>query len=100
MLIHNGTNDTPTRWQTDAIAEDIIQLALKLKTGLCGISVSNTVVRNDQYRNKASGVNCKLKDLCKEKNLHYVDHSNSFKYKTFKWSKTPFKHKRYKDLIE
>ena len=34
------------------------------------------VARNDQYRKKASAVNHKLKDLYKEKNLHYIDHSN------------------------
>ena len=76
ILIHVGNNDLPTRRQPDVIAKDIIQLALKLKTNSCDISVSNIVARNDQYRNKAP-VNPKLKDLCKEKNLHYIDHSNS-----------------------
>ena len=76
VLIHVGTNDLPTRQQPDFIAEDI-QLALKLKTNSCEVSVSNIVARYDQYRKKASVVNYKLKDLCKEKNLHYIDHSNS-----------------------
>ena len=40
------------------------------------MSISNIVARNDQHRKNASAVNHKLKDLCKEKNLHYIDHSN------------------------
>ena len=79
ILIHVGTNDFPTRRQTDVIAEDITQLALKLKANSFDASVSNIVARNDQYRKKASVVNHKLKDLCKEKNLNYIDHSNSIK---------------------
>ena len=77
ILIHVGTNDLPSRRQPDVIAEDIIQLALKLKTNSCDVSISNIVTRNDQYKKKASAVNDKLKNLCKEKNLHYIDHSNS-----------------------
>ena len=65
ILIHVGTNDLPTRRQRDVIAEDIIQLALKLKISSCDISVSNIAERNDQYRNKALTVNRKPKDLCK-----------------------------------
>ena len=77
ILIHVGNNDLPTRRQPDVIAKDIIQLALKLKTNSCDVSISNIVARNDQYRKKASAVNHKLKDSCKEKSLHYIDHSNS-----------------------
>ena len=44
-LIHVGTNDLPTRWQPDIIGEDIIQLALKLKTNSCHVSVSNIVTK-------------------------------------------------------
>ena len=60
ILIHVGTNDLPTRRKPDVIAEDIIQLALKLKTNSCDVSRSNIVARNDQYRKKASAVNHKL----------------------------------------
>ena len=62
-------------------------LALKLKTNPGDISVSNIVARNDQYRNKASAVNRKLKDLCEEKNLHYTDHSNSINTRHLNGSK-------------
>ena len=65
ILIHVGTNNLPTRWQPGVIAEDIIQLALKPKTNSCAILASNNVSRNDQYRNKASAVNGKLKNLYK-----------------------------------
>ena len=98
ILIHVGTNDLPTRRQPDVIAEDIIRLVLKLKANSCDISVSNIVVRNDQYRNKVSAANRKLKDLCKEKNLHYIDHTNSINTRHLNGSK--LRYKRYKDLIQ
>ena len=60
ILIHVGINDLPTRRKPDVIAEDIIQLALKLKTNSCDVSRSNIVARNDQNRKKASAVNHKL----------------------------------------
>ena len=77
VLIHVRTYYSPIRRQPDIIAEDIIQLALKLKTHSCNVSVSNIVARNNQYRKKASAVNQKLKDLYKEKSLHCIDYSNS-----------------------
>ena len=65
ILIHVGTNDLLARRQPDIIVEDIIQLAMKLKTNSCDVSISNIVARNDHYMRKASAVNHKLKDLCK-----------------------------------
>ena len=76
-FIHVATNDIPTRRQPDITAEVIIDLALKLKTHSRDISVSNIVARNDEFRKKALAVSHKLNDLCKEKSLHYIDHSNS-----------------------
>ena len=87
ILLHVGTNDIPTRRQLDVIAEDIIQLALKLNTSSCDISVFNIVAGNEHYRNQASAVNRKQKDLCKEKNLHYLDHSKSINTRYLNGSK-------------
>ena len=52
ILIHVGTNDLPSRRQPDVIAEDIIQLALKLKTNSCGVSISNIVTRKISIRKR------------------------------------------------
>ena len=87
ILIHVGTNGPPTRRQPGVIAEDIIQLALKLKTNSCDVSISNIEARNDQYRKKASAANDKLKHLCKGKNLHYIDNSNSINTRHLNGSK-------------
>ena len=43
IIIYVGTNDLPSRRQPDVIAENIIQLALKLKTNSCDVSISNIV---------------------------------------------------------
>ena len=87
ILIYVGTNDLPTRRQPDVIAKDIIQLALKLKTNSCDVPISNIVARNNHYRKNASAVNHKLKDLCKEKNLHYIYHRNSINTRHLNGSK-------------
>ena len=50
---------------TDVIAEDIIYLAVKLKTHSCDVSVSNIVARNGQYRKKVLTFNLKMNDLYK-----------------------------------
>ena len=84
ILIHVGTNDIPTRRQLDVIVEDIIQLALKLNTSDIPLVF---VAGNEHYRNQASAVNRKQKDLCKEKNLHYLDHSKSINTRYLNGSK-------------
>lgn len=38
--------------QQDVIDEDIVELALKLKTNSCDLSLSNIVPRDDQHRKK------------------------------------------------
>ena len=43
-----------------------MELVLKLETNSCDVSVLNIVSRGDQRRKKATVVNHRLKDLCKE----------------------------------
>ena len=50
LTIHVGNNDLPNKKQPDATAEDIVKLALKLKTNSCDESVSNIVSRGHQYK--------------------------------------------------
>ena len=59
------------------IARSIIELALSLKSKDNKISVSLIVPRNDNLNNKASEVNCCLVHMCAERNIPYIDHTNS-----------------------
>ena len=71
ILIHISTDGLPSKKQPDAIANDTVEL---------GIEMWNfNIVSIKHYRKKASAVNHRLKDLCKENKFHYTKHSNTTK---------------------
>ena len=56
IILHVGTNDVPTKKASEQIAENIVNLAIKLKRN-CYVSLSGITTRNDQYQKKAVDVN-------------------------------------------
>ena len=81
IILHIGTNDVPTKTTLEQIAENVVNLAIKLKTN-CDVSISGITARNDQYQKKAADVNRELKEKCPEKNLQFLDHGNTIKVVT------------------
>ena len=77
IILHCGTNDLNSERTASQIARSIIELALSLKSKDNKISVSLIVPRNDNLNNKASEVNCRLVHMCDERNIPYIDHTNS-----------------------
>ena len=77
IILHCGTNDLNSGRTASQIARSIIELALSLKSKDNKISVSLIVPRNDNLNNKASEVNCRLVHMCAERNIPYIDHTNS-----------------------
>ena len=77
IILHCGTNDLNSEQTASQIARSIIELALSLKSKDNKISVSLIVPRNDNLNNKASEVNCRLVHMCAERNIPYIDHTNS-----------------------
>ena len=57
-------------------AESIINLAVKTKRN-CDVSISSITTRNDKYLKNAEDVNRNLKDRCREKNFHFINHGNA-----------------------
>ena len=47
IILHFGTNDVPTKKVPEQIAENIANLAIKLKRN-CNVSTSSITARNDQ----------------------------------------------------
>ena len=43
----------------------------------CAVSISHVLIRKDKHQQKA--VNRYIKGLCKEFNIHYIDHEKSVK---------------------
>ena len=56
------------------IAKSIIDLGQSLKTDTNTITISLIVPRYDNLNNKASEVNGRLVNMCKERSISYIDH--------------------------
>ena len=76
VILHVGANDVTTKQDPQQIAESLINLAVKIKKN-CDVSISSITARNDKYLRKAADVNRYLKDMCHEKNLHFINHGNA-----------------------
>ena len=91
IILHCGTNDLNSERTASQIARSILEPALSLKSKDNKISVSLIVPRNDNLNNKASEVNCRLVHMCAERNIPYIDHTNSIQPGNhFNDSKLPF----------
>ena len=86
-IAYVGTNDLASNKRPEKISESIIGVATSLKSDTCDILVSSITVRNDRYRKKVAEVNIVLKELCKEKNLYYINHDKKVTVKHLNGSK-------------
>ena len=77
ILLHVGTNDLSNKQKSDVnIAQDIIDLAKRIKSHHINVVVSGLVPRYDGYEPKRVRVNYILRDLCSEHKFKYCEHSN------------------------
>ena len=74
IILHVGTNDLNSERTASQIAKSIIDLGQSLKTDTNTITISLIVPRYDNLNNKASEVNGRLVNMCKERNISYIDH--------------------------
>ena len=81
FIIHVGTNDLATDKTPEGIAEKIVNLATAVKSETCDVSISSIILRTDnkQLNQKGVEVNAYLKDLCKEKNIYFINNSKRIK---------------------
>ena len=57
----------------------ILDLAISSKLTACDVSISNILIRKDKHQQKAQKLTSYLKEVCKEINIHYIDHKKSIK---------------------
>ena len=76
IILHVGTNEVTTKQDLQQIAESIINLAVKIKKN-CDVSISSITARNNKYLRKAADVKRYLKDMCRKKNLDFINHGNA-----------------------
>ena len=73
---HVGTNDLLLTKSTKEISEDIITLAESMKTLINKIIDSSIICRADSFREKVDKVNAHLGEICTEKGIAIITHSN------------------------
>ena len=76
VIIHCGTNDLRSEKSPEAIAEEIIKLAVSMKKPSNTIIVSHLVPRGDELKGKGAEVNNHLLMKCNDRNLPSVSHDN------------------------
>ena len=86
-ILHVGTNDLNSDRPSDLIAKFIIDMAIILKKNSQNVSVSNVIMRNDKFNEKAMEVNGYLKQFCTEKNIFLIDHAKTIHSRNINRSK-------------
>ena len=76
FILHVETNDLPLNKSPKEISEDIVTLAESMKTENNKIIVSSIVCRADSFREKVGKVNAHLEEICAEKDIAIITHSN------------------------
>ena len=80
IVFHVGTNDIPSGKETEDIAKLIVSLVMCAKASTCDVSISNIITRKDNHQYKAQEVNNHLNEMCTNKNINLIDHSNNIKH--------------------
>ena len=81
FILHVGTNDLVTEASAEEKAGSITDIAQLLKNEQHDVTISNIILRTDNQKlnNKRNEVNRCLSELCKEKNVYLIDHSQKIK---------------------
>ena len=77
IILHVGTNDIPTSKDPLAIVQSIVDLAKNIMTQDGSVTISGTILRNDQWNNKVREVNDSLARMCENDNISFIDHCKS-----------------------
>ena len=75
-ILHAGTNDLRTEKTPEVIANQIVELAKKMKTSDNEVMISGITKRRDHYNKKGLVVNEYLRKLCCNESIEFIDNSN------------------------
>ena len=77
IILHVGTNDLNSEKTASQISNSTIDLANSLKNETNNIHVSLIVPRNDNLNNKVNEVNNRLINMCEQRNIKIINHSDT-----------------------
>ena len=87
-ILHVGTNDLNSDRPSDLIAKSIVGLAIILKSNSQNVSISNIIMRNDSFHEKAMKVNGYLNGLlCIKNNIFLIAHTKTIHSRNINRSK-------------
>ena len=72
-----GTNELKSSKTTSQISRSVIDLALSLKSETNTLTISLIVPRKDSLNNKAQEVNSRLINMCGEREITFVEHTDT-----------------------
>lgn len=75
IILHCGTNDIPKKTKEE-ITDDIVNLAVSLKTEHNNVIVSSVTTRGDKHGNKVNQLNDALEEACSERNIGFINNNN------------------------
>ena len=78
FVLHIGTNDLNSNRSPELVTKSITDAGSSLKNDSQDVSISIIVVRNDEFKGKATQVNENLENLCAERNIYFINHTNNF----------------------
>ena len=76
VILHCGKNDLRSEKGSEEIANEILNLALKIKKPYNDVIISGLATRNDDLNDKGLEVNDHLYYLSKDYDLEYIDNTN------------------------
>ena len=77
IILHVGTNERKSSKTASQISRSVIDLALSLKSEANAVTISLIVPRKDNLNNKAQEVNSRLINMCGERDIAFIDHTDT-----------------------
>ena len=76
-ILYVGANDLRNKNQSEAmLAQEIFSLATSIQTEKIDVTISGIVGRIDEHKDERRRVNLILTDMCREREIRYVDQIN------------------------
>ena len=80
-ILQIGTNDLISNSTPTEVARKVLDVAGRLKSDTCDVTIAELIIRMDNLDldKKRIEVSTHLKEMCKEKNICFIDHGKRIK---------------------